>query len=180
MKFKIERCNKEDAEMIARIVVMAIHRDWDENRDMREIFTALSARPDSQYSYMNALKAVTPEGEIAGIIVAYDGGKLHELHRAFREEYERVTGKPVFKLTEETVPGEWYLDSIAVFPKFRGQGVAHALIKAAIENISDGLVPGLLCAKDNPMAQKLYESMGFKFVGERPFFGEMMNHLTLS
>ncbi len=179
MDFRIERCERADAEMIARAVAMAVHRDLDENKEMREIFTSLAARDDSQYSYRNALKAVTSDGEIAGILVAYDGGKLRELQEAFRQEYERVTGRPIFELSEETVAGEWYLDSIAVFPPFRGHGVAHALIEAAINIKPEGLTPGLLCAKDNPLAQKLYESIGFRFRGERPFFGEMMKHMIL-
>lgn len=176
---RIEECREADCEAIARAVMMALHEDFEANEPWRRIFTALAARQDSQYSYRNALKAVTSSGAIAGVIVAYDGGRLDELRRAFIREFHTVMGYEITNLTDETATGEWYLDSLAVFPEFRRMGVARALIEAAIERAPAGLKPGLLCAEESKDARRLYEAIGFKKAGERPFLGQMMDHLVL-
>lgn len=38
---------------------------------------------------------------------------------------------------------------------------------------------GLLCDKTNTRARALYDSLGFKHVGETPFAWELMDHLQL-
>ncbi|MDE6255548.1 MAG: zinc ABC transporter permease, partial [Muribaculaceae bacterium] len=53
-----------------------------------------------------------------------------------------------------------------------------ALVKAVSKKAEGkGKPVGLLVSKTNPDARKLYDSLGFVSVGERPFAGEMMNHL---
>lgn len=175
---RIEECCKEDGELIARAVVMALHEEFDPEELWCRIFLNLAVRTDSQYSYLNALKAVTAGGDVAGIMVCYDGARLAELRQALFEEFERQTGRQLGPIADETDSGEWYLDSLAVFPGFRGRGVAKALIQAAIERAPEGRRPGLLCAKDNTDARRLYESLGFRKIGERPFLGQMMDHMS--
>lgn len=174
----IEECREEDREAIARAVMMALHEEYEPDEPWSRIFTALAGRPDSQYSYRNALKAVTSSGEVAGVIVAYNGGLLDELRKAFINEYRNVMGHEITNLTDETVAGEWYLDSLAVFPGFRRMGAARALIEAAIRRAPAELTPGLLCAQESEDARRLYEAMGFEKAGERPFLGQMMDHLV--
>lgn len=157
---------------------MALHEDFDENMPWSRIFTDLARREDSQYSYRNALKAVTDDGLIAGIIIAYDGGKLHELRKQFFRRFKQEFGHEIDHVTDETEPGEWYIDSLAVFPEFRGQSIGSRLLQAAIDRSPADLKAGLLCSKTNPQAARLYEKLGFKCVGERPFFGELMNHYS--
>ena len=65
-------------------------------------------------------------------------------------------------------------------PEYRGQGVASALIKDAKEKaIKTGKPLGLLCDIDNSRARRLYDSIGFRSCGLRPFAGHEMNHLQL-
>ena len=87
-------------------------------------------------------------------------------------------GHEITNLTDETAAGEWYIDSLAVFPEFRRMGAARALIEAAIRRTPSELTPGLLCAQESEDARRLYEAMGFKKAGERPFLGQMMDHLV--
>lgn len=158
--------------------MMALHLDFDPQETWSRIFMELAERPDSQYSYRNALKAVDDNGEIAGIIVAYDGGRLAELRERFFERFHKEFGREIGPVADETEPGEWYLDSLAVFPEYRGRGIATMLINAAIDRSPENLRPGLLCSKTNPSAARLYENLGFKVVGERSFFGEKMLHYS--
>lgn len=178
-----------DAPAIARAVIMAVGEEIalslagsaERRHLVDETFTRLAARTDSQYSYLNTLVAETPDGEIAGLIVSYDGADLHRLRRAFIREANEVLGIHFDenKMDDETSPDEIYLDSLAVFPEFRGHQLGRRLIEAAAEHhAASGKPLGLLCDPDNPRAQHIYEKLGFKTVGRRPFAGVMMHHMT--
>lgn len=70
-----------------------------------------------------------------------------------------------------TVLGESYIDNIAVFPKYRRQGVARAIVSALIER---GRTPGgfitLEVRAGNAGAIALYTSLGFEKAGIRKNF----------
>ncbi len=180
---KITEAEKADAMLIGRVVVDAIGpelaAEFAAGRPVSEVvdfFSSLAAREDSQYSYRNALKAVADDGAPMGFIVAYDGAHLHQLRNAFFEEAKKRLGYDMEgQMADETDPTEFYLDSLAVFPEYRGQGVATALIGAMSNRATKPL--GLLCDKNNSRARRLYESLGFRRIGDRPFAGEVMDHL---
>lgn len=185
---KIVNAEKTDASLIGETVVSAVGDEIAENfaypkskADVLRLFTNLAAREDSQYSYINTMKAVDENGRPMGFIIGYDGERLHELRKAFFEEVRSVLDREM----EGTVPDEcetdeFYLDSLAVFPEFRGKGIARALISAMAQRAASyGKPLGLLCDKDNKKARRLYDSLGFIQVGETPFAGEMMNHLQI-
>lgn len=178
-EYKICACSKEDAEHIGRAVMNALHYEYDINEPWCRIFTILAARDDSQYSYRNAYKAITRNGEIAGIVIAYPGGNLKELRKAFIQEVVKELGEINFKITDETEPGEWYIDSLTVYPEYRRHGIGRKLLETAIQAAPQGMTPGLLCTHSNTEAAKLYESRGFKLSGERAFMGEFMHHYIL-
>ncbi len=185
---KIVCAELADAPLIGRVVVEAIGEDisaaFAEGKGIDavvQLFAGLAAREDSQYSYLNTLKAVDDDGEAMGFAVGYDGAELHRLRRAFYSEVKRVLGKDMEgKMGDECQPGEYYLDSLAVFPQYRGRGIARELIKAMAERASlSGKPLGLLCKKTNIRARSLYDCSGFIQVGEAPFAGEIMDHLQL-
>lgn len=185
---KIVNAEKTDASLISETVVSAVGDEIAENfaypkskADVLRLFTNLAAREDSQYSYINTMKAVDENGRPMGFIIGYDGERLHELRKAFFEEGRSVLDREM----EGTVPDEcetdeFYLDSLAVFPEFRGKGIGRALISAMAQRAASyGKPLGLLCDKDNKKARRLYDSLGFIQVGETPFAGEIMNHLQI-
>lgn len=185
---KIVNAEKTDAPLIGETVVTAVGDEIAENfahpksKDyVLTLFTRLAARDDSQYSYANTLKAVDDDGCPMGFIVGYDGERLHELRKAFFDEVRSVLDRDMEgTLADECEPDEFYLDSLAVFPEYRGKGVAHALIAAMAKRAATGGKPlGLLCDKDNAKARRLYDSLGFIKVGETPFAGEMMDHMQI-
>ena len=91
-----------------------------------------------------------------------------------------VTSEEVDALPGETVEEEFYLDTIATLPEYRGRGVASALIRDAKKKADLANLPlGLLVADDNPKARRLYDSLGFRQVGRRPFAGEVMTNMRL-
>jgi len=68
--------------------------------------------------------------KVVGISVSYDGGRLHELRRAFIEAAKEQIGKDHSGMDDETQAGELYLDSLAVLPEYRRRGIAKRLIEA--------------------------------------------------
>jgi len=136
---------------------------------------------DSQYSYRNTLVAMDGD-RLVGIAVSYDGGRLHELRLAFVEAAKACIGKDHSGMDDETQAGELYLDSLAVLPDYRRQGIARRLLKATKEKADRMGLPcvGLLVDKGNPAGEALYVSVGFRYVNDNSWGGHPMKHLTSS
>lgn len=176
-----------DAPLISRVIMMALGVELCESfatggrtlDDVEALFTRCAQCDDSQYSWVNTVKAVDGAGNICGLAVSYDGAKLHELRRRFLDEFALMNGFRIDdRMTDETDAGEWYLDSLAVFPEYRGMGLASLLIDAVAERARKGGKPlGLLVDKTNGRAEALYRRVGFEPVGDRPFAGEIMTHM---
>ena len=79
----------------------------------------------------------------------------------------------VESMDAETRDGEYYLDSLAVLPAYRGQGIARQLLLHAQQEAHRQGRPAILaCAPDNTGARLLYESLGFRQEGLMHIFGE--------
>lgn len=176
-----------DAERIAQAIMEAVGDeitiDFAGTRDrlplVKQVFTELASREDSQYSYLNSLVAEI-DGIAAGIIMAYDGARLHDLRERFVETANRILGYKIksVEMADETTPDEVYIDTLCVFEPYRRRGIAQRLIKASTEaNRKIGKPMGLLVDKANTRARRLYEKCGFRCVGETPFAGVLMDHL---
>ncbi len=63
----------------------------------------------------------------------------------------------------ESIPGEWYLDTLVTDPNFRRQGVGREMLNAAAQIASDAghKVIALNCEIDNLPAYDLYRKMGY-------------------
>lgn len=180
-KIVVRVAQKEDAPMIARVVAMAIGDEAGLRGYCGEEYLAvlmeIASAEQTQYSYQNTLIAEY-EGVVAGAVVGYDGAKLNELRSGTLSIIEEFTGC-IPSIVDETEGGEFYLDSVAVLPRFRGLGVATALIDAFVERAFalGAERVGLIVDKENPDAERLYYSRGFVEVGERMFFSHEMRHL---
>lgn len=188
MEIHIEPACEHDAPAIATAIMMAVGdeivNDFAGTPDriplVHRVFTELASRTDSQYSYLNTL--VARDGDkTAGLIISYDGADLPRLREAFIETAARILGTDYTgKLADETSPDEIYLDTLAVFPEWRGHKLAGRLIDAAImHHASSGKPVGLLVDPPNERAYGLYRRLGFEYVGDRPFAGVMMHHLQI-
>ena len=172
---KIREAVAADAPFVAFVVLMALH--YDESHPLYGIFKELAARTDAQYSYCNALIAEV-NGEVAGAIVGYDGARLYELREPLLALVRERQGREL-EIEDETSAGEFYLDSLAVLPRFRGCGVGRSLLTAAAERAfaAGHERVGLIVDFDNPRAEALYTSIGFKRVNPTTFLGHDMWHM---
>ena len=68
--------------------------------------------------------------------------------------------------------GEFYLDSLAVYPEYRGRGIAKQLLKRFIDHAASISLPAaLLVDKGNPNAERLYKSIGFVYANDAMWVG---------
>lgn len=183
----IRKAVKSEAADIARLIMNAMTdecclyfcSDGHGLDDFHAMMTSLVERDDSQYSYRNTLVAVDGE-TVVGIAVSYDGGKLHQLRQAFIDAARQYLDKDHSGMDDETQAGELYLDSLAVLPQYRRQGIARKLLCATKEKANDMGLPcvGLLVDKGNPAGEALYSSTGFVYRNDSQWGGHDMKHLT--
>jgi ribosomal protein S18 acetylase RimI-like enzyme len=120
------------------------------------------------------------DGNAVGAVVAYDGADLHSLRKATLEMIYKHTAKEL-QIADETDASEFYLDSLAVLPEYRGRGVGVKLILAVKERAFNEYNKnlGLLVDFENPDAERLYKSVGFERADVKDFLGHKMWHLVL-
>ena len=191
-QIRIINAVQDDAPMIADAIMDAVGEEIVESLAgersrtvVHDVFERLARLDNSQYSYLNTRIAVTPDGTKAGVCISYDGNRLLELRKSFFAEACKEFGWNMTTEEMDSMPGdtcgeEFYLDTLATLPAYRHRGIGKALIEdATLKASRAGLPLGLLVSDNNPQARSLYESMGFRFVGRRPFAGEEMSNLRL-
>ncbi|MFV0557767.1 MAG: GNAT family N-acetyltransferase [Enterococcus sp.] len=142
----------------------------------------MRAMADPNYRYGNHRGIVVElHGEIAGVAFGYpaqDEPLIDTASEAAFRQLELDT-QTTFFTDSETFANEWYLDSICVAQKFRGQGIGSKLL-AAIEKLvtrDDEQILGLNVDYANPKAKKLYERQGFQVVGTKVISGHLYEHM---
>lgn len=190
MKLDIKPATPDMASHIASFIMEAMSADCCQNlagsrhnlADFHRVISKLVEMEDSQYSYQNTLVGMTTSGILAGVVVAYDGANLKRLRKRFINEAIVEFGIDYSGMDAETSEGEFYIDSLAVSSNFRGKKFATRLLEAAIQRAKElgHTKVGLLVDKGNPLAEKLYARLGFKFVNDTIWGGHAMKHLQLT
>ena len=185
---EIKDAIKEQNAEIARLIMMAMTDECCQYfcgegyglEDFYRMMSHLVEREDSQYSYKNTLVAMDGQ-QVVGVSVSYDGSRLHELRRVFIEAAKMYIGKDHTGMDDETQAGELYLDSLAVLPAYRRQGIAQRLLIATRERAHLLHLPrvGLLVDKGNPDGEALYTKVGFVYLNDNLWGGHPMKHLVL-
>ena len=79
------------------------------------------------------------DGEVAGCLIAYPGNKELEMERAWLDmtldDDIRAYGSPM--PMKEANDDEWYIETVATFPQYRGRGVATQLVKHVLNAYKD-------------------------------------------
>lgn len=165
----IRKASIEDTNYVAKTVLTALDMD---TSDLAWVITSC-ADPQSMYSWNKSL-IVEVDGKPIGCIISYSGDDYQNLREyTWSRLWKGVDPATIKQSAIETYPGEYYLDSLAIEPEYRGNDLGKKLMKAAIE---EGKNLGynnfaLLVAKEKPRLQDYYASMGFKESNEVNFFG---------
>lgn len=179
----LRKANEEDARFIALCFMEAIGdtimeridsetvSDYDQER--LEHFSKLVLNPNTLYYWQHAVIAISDEGTRLGTSISYPG-EQYKTRRAktFELAKDYLDFDPSL-MEDEACAGEHYLDTLAVLPQFRGQGVAKSLLKEWIARATEqGLVAVLACNPSNEKAHRLYEKVGLRDAGMLFIFGD--------
>lgn len=162
-----------DAPFIARVVLAGLDLlDMGEamSEEQHLIFNHLvdiCGMDDTLYSYRHT-RIAEVDGMAVGALVAYDGAPYAEMRAKTFGLVQQTSGMDLSKNAMETGPGEFYLDSMAILPEYRGHGIGHALMRDRMEwAFRNGFkAVTLLVDKDKPHLQAYYESLGFVQMGK--------------
>lgn len=170
----------DDALFIARGFQMAMLMEDVPEEHTRLFAEKICEREDVLYSWRNTLIAEA-EGSPVGMVTAYDG----RYYRGWRETtlalVKEHLGVEFPGMEDEAVPGEYYVDSLAVLPAHRGQGIGRGLLQHAIAQGRElGLKVTLAVEYDNARALHLYRSLGFAPDGNLFIFGHDYQKMAIT
>lgn len=136
---------------------------------------------DTLYSYCRARVAMAGN-RVAGCLVSYPGSDYGLLRNRTWSLFPGFDAATMPQSDPETDGGEYYLDSMAVHPDFRGLGIGHALMRDALVHAeSQGWEQaGLIVEQDAPRLQAYYALLGFEGYGRMKLFGHPYNRMRIS
>ena len=181
----IRKATHEDADAIVNFMMLAMGdlpykfaNTEDKNIALR-LLKKFVLIDGNQYSITNTF-VYQQEGDIAGAIIAYDGGKIETLRKPFFDYISEKFHHKKFEMELESEVGEFYIDAVAVDPDFQGKGIGKSLILTVAEKARTlGFKKlGLLVSTNNNDAKRLYEKIGFKTVGYKNLLGTSHEHLV--
>jgi len=171
-----------DSPHLARLIILAMGDLADKfvnlSSDKVPLFEHFARLENNQYSYENML--VWDDNGVQGMINCYNGADLQALRAAF-VEYIASEFNVFVQPEDETQPGEYYIDCLAVYPEHQGKGIGKKLIAglASYANTKHYNKLGLLVKTSNTAAIRLYTGLNFKVVDDRIFMGDIYHHLQL-
>lgn len=174
---RIRSAVQEDIPFISRCVMAAAGiRDMDNESDdtQSSVIRDICAMEHSLYNWNHARIAVDSQTDMpVGCLIGYDGkryARAREMTFGYLEEH---LGWKVKDTDMETCKGEYYIDSLAVIPEYRGKGIGRLLVEDAISEAREAGHNrlALIAEIEAPALQSYYYSMGFNPEEEIIFFG---------
>jgi ribosomal protein S18 acetylase RimI-like enzyme len=167
LKFTIRPARKADAAVLAALIDIAgeglpvylWNRMKPPEQSVFEFGRGRAAREQGNFSYKNATVCEVDGEVVAGLVDyrlddPYEIGDLEELPEVVR---------PLVML-ESKAPGSWYINVLATFPEFRGQGTGARLLALAEERgrTHGATSASMIVAGKNAGAVRLYARSGYK------------------
>ena len=164
----IKSAQKQDAKICIKLLNLAMEdiayklSGYDDPVKSDEILEKFFESETNRLSYKNVYVYKRDE-QIIAAMCAYFGGDAWQLDSEI-SQHLKALGKDT-QVEKECFDDEFYIDSIAVDEKFRGQGLAKELILhsfAKAKELGHKKV-SLIVDVNKPKVRKFYESLGFKF-----------------
>ena len=124
-----------------------------------------AARETGGFSYRNAVVAEI-DGEIAASLVGY---RLNDPYDLGALDDMPAIVQPLVRL-EARAPGSWYVNVLATFPEFRGQGIGAKLLEIAENKGREegALALSVIVGGWNGGAARLYQRAGYSALASAP------------
>lgn len=164
----IKNAQKQDAKICIKLLNLAMEdiayklSGYDDPVKSDEILEKFFESETNRLSYKNVY-VYKRDDVIIAAMCAYFGGDAWQFDREI-SQHLKALGKDA-QIEKECFDDEFYIDSIAVDEKFRGQGLAKELILhsfAKAKELGHKKV-SLIVDVNKPKVRKFYESLGFKF-----------------
>ena len=164
----IKSAQKQDAKICIKLLNLAMEdiayklSGYDDPAKSDEILEKFFKSETNRLSYKNVY-VYKRDDVIIAAMCAYFGGDAWQLDSEI-SQHLKALGKDA-QIEKECFDDEFYIDSIAVDEKFRGQGLAKELILhsfARAKELGHKKV-SLIVDINKPKVRKFYESLGFKF-----------------
>lgn len=164
----IKNAQKQDAKICIKLLNLAMEdiayklSGYDDPARSDEILEKFFKSETNRLSYKNVYVYKRDE-QIIAAMCAYFGGDAWQFDREI-SQHLKALGKDT-EVEKECFDDEFYIDSIAVDEKFRGQGFAKELILHSFAKAKElGYKKvSLIVDINKPKVRKFYESLGFKF-----------------
>lgn len=172
---EIRKAKREDAEFVAWTVLTALDMD---TSDLGKA-TDVCSDDFGLYSWKNALIA-EEDGKPIGCIISYPGDKYLQFREyTWPKLWTDIDPDLIKNTPHETEPGEYYLDSMAILPEYRGKAIGKKLMLAAIEHGKELRLEkfALIVDVDKPHLHDYYCQLGFKGVGPIQFFTHLFTKM---
>lgn len=174
----IRDARPSDAPFLAKCILAGFHfADFDDLlsddlSDFLDQMTECEGMEDTLYTYSRT-RIAEVDGQLAGSLLSYPGELYIELRAHTFKEFWPASFTKFANDDPETEPGEYYLDSLAVHPAYRKQGIGRALLEDGIKiGISQGFNKiALVADSEYDHLIRLYESIGFVPAEHRHAFG---------
>ncbi|WP_338552606.1 GNAT family N-acetyltransferase [Paenibacillus sp. KS-LC4] len=171
---------KEDVQQVMPLIHAAIGdiaytlTAAQDEQEAMNILADFYVEKGNRLSYEHVL--VAWEGDaIAGMALGYGGDEAAKLDAPLlaRIRHQEPSYTDDYQIMTEARPGEYYLDSIAVYPAYQGKGIARALISALEHKAREAGWPcvSLIALDDNEKATALYIRLGYAEDGELELAG---------
>ena len=164
----IKNAQKQDAKICIKLLNLAMEdiayklSGYEDPAKSDEILEKFFKSETNRLSYKNVYVYKRDE-QIIAAMCAYFGGDAAQLDREI-SQHLKALGKDA-QIEKECFDDEFYIDSIAVDEKFRGQGLAKELILHSFTKAKElgHKKVSLIVDINKPKVRKFYESLGFKF-----------------
>ena len=164
----IKNAQKQDAKICIKLLNLAMEdiayklSGYDDPAKSDEILEKFFQSETNRLSYKNVY-VYKRDDVIIAAMCAYFGGDVAKLDSEI-SQHLKALGKDA-QIEKECFDDEFYIDSIAVDEKFRGQGLAKELILHSFARAKElGYKKvSLIVDINKPKVRKFYESLGFKF-----------------
>lgn len=173
----IRDARPSDAPFLAKCIMAGMHfydfaTPHPEDTEIYNSLVDCERGTDLLYSHVRT-RVAEVDGVAVGSLLSYPGDIYRDmLVKTFRKIWPGFFQRKE-PSDQEADPGEYYLDSLAVVPEYRGRGIGRALMR---DGIQKGISLGydritLVVDSDMPELAALYETVGFRPAEHRRAFG---------
>ena len=124
-----------------------------------------AARSDGNFSYKNA-KVMDVNSKVASMVLSYQQHDPYDTSDFNDYPKELI---PLVEL-EALAPGSWYINAIATYEQYRGQGIASQLLRQCEQEAlqANCNIMSLIVAAQSTQTVALYEKLGYVGIKTRP------------